>query len=122
MAQAINVIQALEKQLRDHETISTVEGHLIVTEHFSYLVDDHSQEAGQQQQPALLVDSPHLATLLEEEFEEQTGGLALHHLYCQVTGTLSNSGLGLLPRFIYNIQEIEIALEDGQLIKLSDLS
>jgi len=122
MAQALSVAQALDKELRDHEFPSTIEGHLIVSENFSYLIDDATLEASGQPQPALLVNTPHLATLLEDEFTEQTGDLVLHHLYCQVTGTLANSGMGIFSRFIYNVNEIEIAMEDGEIVRLSDLT
>lgn len=122
MSQVLTVAQALDKQLRDHEFPSTIEGHLIVSENFSYMVDDATLEANGQSQPALLVNTPHLATLLEDEFTEQTGDLVLHHLYCQVSGTVANSGMGMFKRFIYNVSEIEIAMEDGEIVKLSDLT
>ncbi|HCM04711.1 MAG TPA: hypothetical protein DIC30_01745 [Oceanospirillales bacterium] len=109
-----SVDNACEKQLRDHELPTTIEGFLIVTETFSYLVDDIDWDQGNGKQPSILLLDTSLADKLgeHEELEECFGGVALYHEWVEVTGLLRESGIGAFERQLYRIDQLLVLTEN----------
>jgi hypothetical protein len=109
-----SVEEACEKQLRDHELPSTIEGFLIVTESFSYLVDDLSWDQGNGKQPSVLLLDASLAEQLAkyEALEECFGGVALYQEWVEVTGILRASGIGAFERQLYRIDSMSVLIEE----------
>ncbi len=109
-----SVEEACEKQLRDHELPSTIEGFLIVTESFSYLVDDLSWDQGNGKQPSVLLLDASLADRLakHEELDECFGGVALYQEWVEVTGILRASGIGAFERQLYRIDALNVLIEE----------
>lgn len=108
-----SVDNACEKQLRDHELPTTIEGFLIVTENFSYLVDDIDWDQGNGKQPSILLNTNLADRLAEhEELEECFGGVALYHEWVEVTGLLRESGIGAFDRQLYRIDQLLVLTEN----------
>jgi hypothetical protein len=109
-----SVEEACEKQLRDHELPSTIEGFLIVTESFSYLVDDLSWDQGNGKQPCVLLLDASIAEQLakHEALEECFGGVALYQEWAEVTGILRASGIGAFERQLYRIDSLQVLIEE----------
>jgi hypothetical protein len=109
-----SVDNACEKQLRDHELPTTIEGFLIVTENFSYLVDDIDWDQGNGKQPSILLLDASLADKLgeHEELEECFGGVALYHEWVEVIGLLRESGIGAFERQLYRIDQLLVLTEN----------
>jgi hypothetical protein len=109
-----SVEEACEKQLRDHELPSTIEGFLIVTESFSYLVDDLSWDQGNGKQPSVLLLDASIADRLakHEELDECFGGVALYQEWVEVTGILRASGIGAFERQLYRIDSLQVLIEE----------
>ena len=105
---------ASEKQLRDHELPTSLAGFLIVTESFSYLVDDLSWDQGNGKQPSILLLDSAIAELLaeHEELEESFGGVALYQEWVEVTGLLRESGIGAFDRQLYRIDSLHVLIEN----------
>lgn len=108
--------EAVDKQLRDHELPTTIEGYLIVTEHFSYLVDDLSWDQGEGKQPTILLHDNRLADAFSqyEELTECFGGVALYQEYVQITGLLRASGIGAFERQLYRIDQLQVLIDDEE--------
>jgi hypothetical protein len=109
-----SVDNACEKQLRDHELPTTIEGFLIVTESFSYLVDDIDWDQGNGKQPSILLLDASLADKLEEhdELEECFGGVSVYQEWVEVTGLLRESGIGAFERQLYRIDQLLVLTEN----------
>jgi hypothetical protein len=109
-----SVEDACEKQLRDHELPTTIEGFLIVTESFSYLVDDLSWDQGNGKQPSIILLDSSLADALSEQeaLEECFGGIALFQEWVEVTGLLRESGVGAFERQLYRIDSLHVLIEE----------
>jgi hypothetical protein len=109
-----SVKQACEKQLRDHELPTSIEGFLIVTESFSYLIDDLCWDQGNGKQPSLLLLDSSLADRFEEqaELEECFGGVALFQEWVEVTGLIRESGIGAFERQLYRIDSLQVLTEN----------
>jgi len=109
-----SIEQASEKQLRDHELPTTIEGWLIVTEHFSYLVDDLHWDQGDGKQPSILLQGPEIYQALDqcEELDECFSGVALYQEEVTITGLLRESGIGAFERQLYRIDQLNIHMED----------
>lgn len=109
-----SVEQACEKQLRDHELPTSIEGFLIVTESFSYLVDDLSWDQGNGKQPSLLLLDSSLADRFEQqaELEECFGGITLYQEWVEVTGLIRESGIGAFERQLYRIDSLHVLTEN----------
>lgn len=105
---------ACDKQLRDHELPTTIEGFLIVTESFSYLVDDLSWDQGSGKQPSIILLSSTIADALSvhEELDECFGGISLYQEWVEVTGLLRESGIGAFERQLYRIDAMHVFIED----------
>jgi len=108
-----SVDNACDKQLRDHDFPTTIEGFLIVTESFSYLVDDLSWDQGNGKQPSILLLDASLAQRLSEheELEECFGGVSLYQEWVEVTGLLRESGIGAFERQLYRIDALQVLIE-----------
>jgi len=108
------VDNACEKQLRDHELPTTIEGFLIVTESFSYLVDDLAWDQGNGKQPSILLLDANIAESLgkQEALAECFGGVALYQEWVEVTGILRASGIGAFERQLYRIDALNVLIED----------
>ncbi len=108
------VDNACEKQLRDHELPTTIEGFLIVTESFSYLVDDLAWDQGNGKQASILLLDTSIAESLgkQEALEECFGGVALYQEWVEVTGILRASGIGAFERQLYRIDALNVLIED----------
>jgi len=120
-----SVDNACEKQLRDHELPTSIEGFLIVTDSFSYLVDDLSWDQGNGKQPSILLLDASLADRLaeHEELEECFGGVALYHEWVEVTGLLRESGIGAFERQLYRIDALQVLIEaDDESVNRIDIS
>lgn len=109
-----SVEEGCNKQLRDHELPSTIEGFLIVTETFSYLVDDLDWDQGNGKQPSILLLDPSLADRLNkhEELIECFGGVSLYQEWVEVTGILRESGIGAFERQLYRIDALKVLTEN----------
>lgn len=109
-----SVEDACDKQLRDHELPSTIEGFIIVTEFFSYLVDDIDWDQGNGKQPSILLMNTRLADKLgeHEALEECFGGVALYQEWVEVTGILRESGIGAFERQLYRIDALSVLTEN----------
>jgi len=109
-----SVEEACEKQLRDHELPSTIEGFLIVTESFSYLVDDLAWDQGNGKQPSVLLLNAHIADALGQydELSECFGGVALYQEWVEITGILRASGIGAFERQLYRIDSLSVLIEE----------
>ena len=109
-----SVENACEKQLRDHELPTTIEGFLIVTETFSYLVDDIDWDQGNGKQASILLSDASLADRLEEheELQECFGGVSLYQEWVEVTGLLRESGIGAFERQLYRIDALQVLTEN----------
>lgn len=109
-----SVEEACEKQLRDHELPSTIEGFLIVTESFSYLVDDIDWDQGNGKQPSILLLDSTLAERLSEhaDLTECFGGVSLYQEWVEVTGLLRESGIGAFERQLYRIDALRVLIEN----------
>lgn len=109
-----SVDNACEKQLRDHELPTTIEGFLIVTESFSYLVDDLSWDQGNGKQASILLLDANIADYLaqQEDLEECFGGVALYQEWVEITGLLRESGIGAFERQLYRIDSLQVLIED----------
>ena len=109
-----SVENACEKQLRDHELPTTIEGFLIVTEAFSYLVDDIDWDQGNGKQASILLSDASLADRLEEheELQECFGGVSLYQEWVEVTGLLRESGIGAFERQLYRIDVLQVLTEN----------
>ncbi|MEH6448364.1 MAG: hypothetical protein V7765_06825 [Oleispira sp.] len=109
-----SVEEACEKQLRDHELPSTIEGFLIVTESFSYLVDDLAWDQGNGKQPSVLLLNANIADALGQydELSECFGGVALYQEWVEVTGILRASGIGAFERQLYRIDSLSVLIEE----------
>lgn len=109
-----SVDNASEKQLRDHELPTTIEGFLIVTESFSYLVDDLSWDQGNGKQASILLLDASIATQLgeHEELEECFGGVALYQEWVEISGLLRASGIGAFERQLYRIDSLQVLIEN----------
>lgn len=118
-----SVDNACDKQLRDHELPTTIEGFLIVTESFSYLVDDIDWDQGNGKQPSILLLDASLADRLaeHEELMECFGGVSLYQEWVEVTGLLRESGIGAFERQLYRIDALIVLIEeeDESVSKLS---
>jgi hypothetical protein len=108
------VDNACEKQLRDHELPTAIEGFLIVTESFSYIVDDLAWDQGNGKQPSILLLDANIAESLgkQEALEECFGGVALYQEWVEVTGILRASGIGAFERQLYRIDALNVLIED----------
>jgi hypothetical protein len=106
--------EASEKQLRDHELPTTIEGFLIVTESFSYLVDDLAWDQGNGKQPSILLLDSTLAEAFEqhEKLDDCFGGVALYQEWVEVTGLLRKSGIGAFERQLYRIDSLHVLIEE----------
>lgn len=109
-----SVTEASDKQLRDHELPTTIEGFLIVTESFSYLVDDLSWDQGNGKQPSIILLNSTIADALSvhEELDECFGGISLYQEWVEVTGLLRESGIGAFERQLYRIDAMHVFIED----------
>jgi hypothetical protein len=109
-----SVTDACDKQLRDHELPTTIEGFLIVTESFSYLVDDLSWDQGSGKQPSIILLNSTIADALSvhEELDECFGGISLYQEWVEVTGLLRESGIGAFERQLYRIDAMHVFIED----------
>lgn len=109
-----SVDEGCTKQLRDHELPSTIEGFLIVTETFSYLVDDLDWDQGNGKQPSILLLDPSLADRLNnhEKLIECFGGVSLYQEWVEVTGILRESGIGAFERQLYRIDALKVLTEN----------
>lgn len=109
-----SVESACDKQLRDHELPTTIEGFLIVTETFSYLVDDIDWDQGNGKQASILLSDPSLANRLaeQEELQECFGGVSLYQEWVEVTGLLRESGIGAFERQLYRIDALQVLTEN----------
>lgn len=118
-----SVTAACDKQLRDHELPTTIEGFLIVTESFSYLVDDLSWDQGNGKQPSIILLDSTIADALSQhdELDECFGGIALYQEWVEVTGLLRASGVGAFERQLYRIDSLDVFIEndDESLSKLT---
>lgn len=114
-----SISEACNKQLRDHELPTTLEGFLIVTESFSYLVDDLAWDQGNEKQPSVLLLDSSLAEALaqHDELEECFGGVALYQEWVEVTGLLRASGIGAFERQLYRIDALDVLIESDELDK-----
>lgn len=120
----LSINQACEKQLRDHELPTSIEGFLIVTESFSYLVDDLSWDQGNGKQASILLLDNRIAKLLEQEegISECFGGVALYQEWVEVSGLLRESGIGAFERQLYRIDQLTVIPEEESLpIEIKDL-
>jgi hypothetical protein len=113
-SQYYSVEEACEKQLRDHELPSTIEGFLVVTESFSYLIDDLSWDQGNGKQPSVLLMNATIANSLSQydELTECFGGVALYQEWAEVTGILRESGIGAFERQLYRIDSLNVLIEE----------
>lgn len=111
-----SVEQACEKQLRDHELPTTIEGYLIVTELFSYLVDDLSWDQGNGKQPSILLLNGCIAEQLEKNdaLTECFGGVSLYQEWVEITGLLRESGIGAFERQLYRIDQLQLLVSDDE--------
>ncbi|MBQ0732045.1 MAG: hypothetical protein KBT75_15195 [Oleispira antarctica] len=109
-----SVDSACDKQLRDHELPTSIEGFLIVTESFSYLVDDIDWDQGNGKQPSILLLDTSLAERLaeHEELVECFGGVSLYQEWVEVTGLLRESGIGAFERQLYRIDALHVLTEN----------
>lgn len=109
-----SVESACDKQLRDHELPTTIEGFLIVTETFSYLVDDIDWDQGNGKQASILLSDPSFANRLaeQEELQECFGGVSLYQEWVEVTGLLRESGIGAFERQLYRIDALQVLTEN----------
>lgn len=109
-----SVNDACEKQLRDHEMPTTIEGFLIVTESFSYLVDDINWDQGGEKQPSILILNTNIAEELSQhdELEECFGGVSLYQEWVEITGLLRASGIGAFERQLYRIDNLQVLTEN----------
>ena len=109
-----SIESACHKQLRDHELPITIEGFLIVTESFSYLVDDIDWDQGNGKQASILLLDKRLADILSEyeELDECFGGVSLYHEWVEVTGLLRESGIGAFERQLYRIDKLCVLTEN----------
>ena len=109
-----SVDNACDKQLRDHELPTSIEGFLIVTESFSYLVDDISWDQGNGKQPSILLLDTSLAEKFakHEEMVECFGGVSLYQEWVEVTGLLRESGIGAFERQLYRIDALQVLTEN----------
>ena len=117
----MSVVEALDKPLRDHELPSDIKGYIVVTEYFSYLVDDKNAELSGYQQPAILIQGPEVAKRLEDKIPQSMGGLTLYIEPCTVKGILLSSGVGLFERCLYRINTLEIQYSRSSKRVLTDL-
>jgi hypothetical protein len=113
-SQCYSVEEACEKQLRDHELPSTIEGFIVVTESFSYLIDDLSWDQGNGKQPSVLLMNATIANSLSQydELTECFGGVALYQEWVEVTGILRESGIGAFERQLYRIDSLNVLIEE----------
>lgn len=111
-----SVNDACEKQLRDHELPTSIEGFLIVTESFSYLVDDLDWDQGDGKQPSILLMDSSLAERFAEQQElvECFAGVALYQEWVEVTGLLRESGIGAFERQLYRIDAMKVIIADEE--------
>lgn len=109
-----SVDSACNKQLRDHELPTTIEGFLIVTDNFSYLVDDIDWDQGNGKQPSILLLDTSLADRFgeHEELQECFGGVSLYQEWVEVTGLLRESGIGAFERQLYRIDSLQVLTEN----------
>lgn len=109
-----SVENACDKQLRDHELPTTLEGFLIVTEGFSYLVDDIDWDQGNGKQASILLTESSLADALGEhdELQECFGGVSLYQEWVEVTGLIRESGIGAFERQLYRIDALQVLTEN----------
>lgn len=109
-----SVEEGCEKQLRDHELPTTIEGFLVVTESFSYLVDDIDWDQGNGKQPSILLLDASLADRLSqnEELIECFGGVSVYQEWVEVTGILRESGIGAFERQLYRIDALQVLIEN----------
>ncbi len=109
-----SIEEACDKQLRDHELPTTIEGFLIVTESFSYLVDDLHWDQGNGKQASILLLDSRIADLLAEQeaLEECFGGVALYQEWVEITGLLRESGIGAFERQLYRIDSLHVITEN----------
>lgn len=121
-AQTHSVESAIEKPLRDHELPIHIAAFIIVTEHFSYLVDDLHWDQGNGKQPSILLHGPAIYNAINEqqdsndELIECFSGVALYQEEVVITGLIRESGIGAFERQMYRIDKLEILLEDSSLI------
>lgn len=110
-----SVYDACEKQLRDHEMPTTIEGFLIVTESFSYLVDDINWDQGGEKQPSILILNADIAEQLSQhdKLEECFGGVSLYQEWVEITGLLRASGIGAFERQLYRIDNLNVLTENA---------
>lgn len=109
-----SVEEASIKQLRDHELPTKIEGFIVVTETFSYLVDDIDWDQGNGKQASILLMDASLAERLagHEELTECFGGVSLYQEWVEVTGLLRESGIGAFERQLYRIDELHVLTEN----------
>lgn len=109
-----SVDSACDKQLRDHELPTTIEGFIIVTDNFSYLIDDIDWDQGNGKQPSILLLDASLADRFaeHEELVECFGGVSLYQEWVEVTGLLRESGIGAFERQLYRIDALQVLTEN----------
>lgn len=121
MSKKLSVIDALDKELRDHEMPSEIQGTIVVTANFAYLVDDLQAELSGCQQPAILLHTSDIAEQLDGKVPESMGGLALYIEPCTIKGILMPSGVGLFERCLYRINQLVVKPQGEPEVVLTDL-
>lgn len=113
---ALSVSEAVHKELRDHELPCVIEGWLIVTEHFSYLVDDINLDNGSVHQPSVLLAGPDIyhSCTTSDQLVPHTAGLVLYQEWAEVRGVLLETGCGIAERQLYRMEYCRIITEDEQ--------
>lgn len=109
-----SIEEGCDKQLRDHELPTTLEGFIVVTETFSYLIDDIDWDQGNGKQPSILLLDASLADKLGkyEELVECFGGVSVYQEWVEITGILRESGIGAFERQLYRIDALQVLTEN----------
>jgi hypothetical protein len=86
-----------------------VRGHLVVTESVAYLVESETSESKPDSEKSILIAWPALTKkLLASEIPVMVGSMVLFSGPAEITGTISRTGMGLLPFAIYNVREAKV--------------
>jgi len=117
----MNIEEAVVKELRKHEYPVTLEGFIVVTPYFSYLVSDMMKENSLERQASILLNSPEIAEALPDDMLLGVGSMVLLQAKCRITGILKNTGIAPFERLLYRVSELKMFPEGHSEFVLNDI-
>ena len=117
----MKIEEVVVKEIRKHEYPITLEGYIVVTPYFSYIVSDILKDNSSEKQASILLNSPEIAEALPSELLLGVGSMVLLQAECCITGILKETGIAPFERMLYRVSELQIFPEECDEIILNDI-